>query len=461
MFFGAIRADNIAGMVLKFFLGKLVYSTSDGAALFLLGFAVLALLCMSLAVDCRTQKIAVFLLWGGMTIGYGTHLTATLTYFNEHQIPLSAHIYHWADGVNSYTSLLHSHQGKTAMFSDIGWLPASSRYDAGLALAETVPTIISWLIGIAFLAALSGALLGMPTFHDGYGHRTGLVVAYIVALATALKSIFDGGLLAYAILPSLLLIASVTFNRNEMEWLRFWRRYGLTIGSISIAGYASLWIALTPGNDLPLLGPWLFILAVLVVLSTWSSCSTAAWIIRIALLSYIAINSMFDYGDNLAPLLRPISSNDRIISFDAHGHMTTHPVEGFGGQPIFRVYRYLGDDPWKPYKTLVWNNSVRGSENISVSFRVMDWQGQQGQLSPTPALRAKYIGVTGNLWIQAGFSVNSTVLPPIVAYGIGSALSKNNYYVWLYQIDLLLRNSGWRSYVLMPHTVSNPILTVQ
>jgi hypothetical protein len=458
---GVMRTDSMAGMVLKFFFAKLVYSTSDGAVLFLLGFSALSLLCMPLVLQPRTLKVAAILLWGGLVMGYGAHLAATLIYFTDYQIPFSAHVYHWVDGVNSYTSLLHSHQGKAAMFADAGWLSSSSRYDTGQALAAVVPATISWLIGIAFVAALTGALLRMPALHEGYGHRIGLVIAYLVALATVLKSIFDGGLLAYAVPPSLVLIASFTLNRSETEWRGFWRRYGLSIGSIAVAGYASLWIVLTPGNEFPLLGPWLFYLAVLVLLSTEKWHGIAAWITRIALLGYLAINCLFDYGDNLAPLLRPLASDDRIISFDTGGQMTLHPAEAYCTQPVFRVYRDHGDDPWKPHNTLIWNGSPHGLRHLSASLMTVTWQGRQGELAPTPALRVEKIGITDTNWIRIGFSVNSDKLPPIMAYGIGSALSRNNYYVWLYQIDLLLRNAGWRNYVLLPHTAGNPAFAVQ
>ncbi len=463
LLFAVVRSDSSIGMVLKFFFAKLVYSTSDGAVLFLLGFALLALLCMPLVLHPRIPKIATALLWGGMTIGYGVHLAATLIYISDYQIPLSAHVYHWADGANSYTSLLHSHQGKVAMSAHLGWLPAGNHYDAGLALAKALPQSFAWLIGIAFLAALSGALLRMPTFSAGYGQRTGLTLAYLIALATALKSIFDGGLLAYAVPPSLLLIASLTCNRDETEWLRFWRRYGFTVGLIAVAGYASLWIALTPGSELPLFGPWLFFLFVLVLLSTWTWRGIAAWIVRAVLVGYLAVNGMFDYGDNLRPLLRPLAGNDQIIRFDTAGRMVSYPANNYTGQPVFRVYRELGDDPWKPRNTLIWNSLVRGSNHLTASLRMVDWQDRQGVLAPTVALRIERVGVTenNNNWIEAGFSVNSAALPPILAFGIGTALTRNNYYVWLYQIDQLLRNAGWRTYVLLPHTAGNRSFPVQ
>lgn len=64
-------------------------------------------------------------------------------------------------------------------------------------------------------------------------------------------------------------------------------------------------------------------------------------------------------------------------------------------------------------------------------------------------------GVIGNRWLYVVIVATDPDLPPVFLHGDGSALSRNNYYVWLYQIDNLLRQGGWRSYVMLPHTAGN------
>lgn len=451
-----MRTDSSIGMAIKFFLGKLVYSTSDGAILFTIGFAALSLLGIPLVLPSRTLQVAGILLWGGLLVGYGAHLAVTLRYFSENQIPLSAHVYRWSDGVNSYTSLLHSHLGKAAMSSGAQWLFWSNRYDTGQALVDDVPASVAWLIGCAFAAAMVGALLKMPTFHERYGHRKGLTIAYLIALVTVLKSIFDGGALAYAVPPSLLLIVSFWFNSNETQWIDFWRRYGFTAALILIAGYASLWIGLTPGRELPLFGPWLFYLAVLALLSTGKWSGLVAKASRMVLIGYLAINCLFDFNDNLAPLLQPLASSAQITHLGADGQISAHSAQQYGDTPVFRIYRDLGDDPWKPRNTLIQTEFTHGLSYLDTSLRVLFWHGQQGSLFPTPALRIEKIGIAENDWISIRFSINQgRRLPPILICGSGSMFSRNNYYVWLYQVDLLLRNAGWRGYVLMPHVATD------
>lgn len=453
--FFAIGADNALGLTLKFLLAKLVYSTSDGAVLFLLGFMAAALLCRHLRLSARWSRGAVPLMLAGILVGYGAHLAATLVYHAEHQVPLDAHVYHWSAGSNSYTALLHSHVGKAAMARFAGWLPGNANYDVGTALAGASHPLLVWAIGLGFLAALAGALLRMPAIQAGYGQRPALTLAYLLAAATAVKSIFDGGVLAYAVLPSLVVLASFVLNRDASAWTSFWRRYGLTVGVPGVAGYASLWIGLSPGSDLPLFGPWLFYLAALATLMTWSWRGSVAWGVRAALIAYLLVNTAFDIGDNLEPLLHKPTPDLRIATFDAAGHWTLHETAPLHDLPIFKIYRALGDDPWKPRKTLLWKRNAAGSSRISVAVRPIDWDAAQGHLASTPSLRIVSLAVAGNEWVVVELAATAATLPPILSYGIGSVLTKNNYYVWLYQADLLFRQAGWPAYVLLPLTLGN------
>jgi hypothetical protein len=453
--FLAIRSDTAAGMTLKFLFAKLVYSTSDGAVLFLLGFSAIALLCRYLNLSLRWSAMTSLLTWAGLSIGYGMHLVATVAYHVEHRIPFSAHVYHWSAGVNSYSALQHSHLGKAAMARFSWLLPDQVNYDAGGALADAVPPVLAWTISLAFLAALTGALLRMPAFQRAYGHRPALTIAYLIAATTAVKSIFDGGVLAYAVPPSLVLLWSFFFNRDEHEWLHFWRARGPMIGVVLLAGYASFWIGLTPDDSFPLLGPWLFVVAVLILLMTVAWRGITAWLGRSVLLAYLLVNCAFDYGDNLEPLLRKPTVDYRVATFDIAGNWTLQPIDQLRDLPVFKIYQALGDDPWKPRKTLLWKDSTQGSTKLGASIRLLDWSTEHGSLAPIPALRIASIAIADNDWIDVEVATTTAALPPLLTYGIGNALTKNNYYVWLYQVDLLLRKAGWQSYVLLPHTSGN------
>lgn len=451
----AIRTDTTAGMGLKFLLSKLVYSTSDGAILFLLAFAAICLMVPRRELPLPAQGAATRLFWGGAVAGYGAHLGATGLYFSEHRIPVAAHVYQWVDGVNSYSGVLHSHLGKAAMAPLAAWLPGASHYDAGNALADAVAPGLVWLIGSGFVATCIGALLWAPTLRARFGKRPALVMAWIIASATVTKSIFDGGLLAYAVLPSLLLLLSLSAHPAESGWHGFWRKRGIWLATLVGIGYLGLWIALTPRGQVPLLGPWLFYIAALAVLASWHAGGRGAVVGRVVLISYLAVNFAFDYGDNLRPLLRSPSHDDHFATFDAAGHWTPYESAGFGSQAIFQIYRALGDDPWKPRRTLVWTDTARGDGTLTASISVADLDGESGRLQPTPGLRVASVSVKDRQWIKASFAVADERLPPILAYGVGGAVSRNNYYVWLYQIDLLLRGAGWKRYILLPSTSGN------
>mgnify|MGYP000926584980 CR=1 FL=1 len=108
-------------------LGKLAYSTSNGAALFLLAYGALAMACWRLRLG-HARALPVFLT--ALALGHAVHLGLALGYFAQMQLPLGQHAYHWRDGAYSFTALFHSHLGKTAFaWASAGWAPAG--YDGG------------------------------------------------------------------------------------------------------------------------------------------------------------------------------------------------------------------------------------------------------------------------------------------------------------------------------------------
>jgi hypothetical protein len=456
-----LHADNTAGMALKFIFAKLIYSTSAGAVLFFFGFVLFALASARLRLpECWATR-ATTLAWSGLIGGYALNLGITLAYFINRDIPLSAHAYQWSNGINTYNSLLHSHLGKISMAPLAGLLPTAPHYDTGMALAGSLSPVIGPMISAAFMLACVGILLHMPAIHAAYGRHTSLMLVFLLAAGNAVKSLFDGGLLAYAVPPSLVLLATFMNRSSSTDWIRFWRRYGLVLSTSVLGGYALLWIALTPGNQLPLIGPWLFFIVALLLLATSAWRGWLAWLVRGLMMTYLLTNLLFDYGDNLAPLLQRAGPDIRIACFDDTGGWTSKEVDGFIGQQVFRIYRALGDDPWKPRRVLIWDSSAVGSDSLAISIRLDEPVVAQGILAPTPALRVTGIAAHGAHWLTLNIATNTDGLPPILAFGIGNALSRSNYYVWLYQIDWMLRQGGWHNYLLLPHTSSNQTHTAQ
>jgi len=449
-----IRSDTAAGLALKFALSKLVYSTSDGAILFLLGFTAIGFLCSRITVQRRSELLAAVLLGAGLTLGYGLHLFATVPYHLTHGIPFSAHVYHWAGGVNSYTALLHSHLGKAAMAPLPAWLAERYHYDIGGALAGVLPTWQLAGIALGFLAACGGALLRMPAFKRGYGHRPTLVVLFFVSAATATKSIFDGGLLAFAVPPSILLLATFVACPDDRAWSRFWMQKGWMVALGLLVGYGSLWIYLST-EAAPQVGAWLFLVVVMLLLMTPSWRGRWAWASRLTLLTYLWGNAYLDSNANLMPLLSAVGPGHRAAVFDPAGAAHAKAIAPWHGQPVFKLYLALGDDPWKPRKVLIWEAPAPGLQQMAVSVHLLDIARQQGQLLPTPSLRLSHIAPAGKEWIDMVFQSTADGLPPLLPFGMASVLSRNNYYVWLYQTDLLLRRAGWTSYILLPHTQGN------
>lgn len=189
-----------------------------------------------------------------------------------------------------------------------------------------------------------------------------------------------------------------------------------------------------------------------------SLCRCGNWragLCCLTLLAYLALNATLDANANLLPLLSPVGPEHRAALFDASGKGHQQALTQWQGRPVHALYAGLGDDPWKPRKALVWTQPNPGLSSLSGGIRLLAMQGQQGQFSVTPSLQVSPIAPAGREWISLVFQNTGAGPPPNLPYGTASVLSRNNYYVWPYQADLLLRGSGWTDCILMPHTQGN------
>jgi|GEM_PF-1643889 len=246
----------------------------------------------------------------------------------------------------------------------------------------------------------------------------------------------------FAVPPSLLLVASVVAQPDDRHWSQFWLRRGWWLALLLPGAYGALWLHLST-SDVPQFGAWLFLLVVMLLMMTGQWRGWRAWLCRLILLAYLSLNAMLNANANLMPLLAPVGPEHRAAVFDAAGSAQPQPLARWQGQAVHALYAALGDDPWKPRKALVWTQPSPGLNSLSVAIRLLGIEGQQGQIRATPSLQVAHIAPAGKEWVGLVFQSTATGLPPILPFGMANILSKNNYYVWLYQVGLLLRGSGW------------------
>lgn len=432
-----------AGMWLQFTLGKLAYSTSDGAALFLLGFVLLSVWRLhSVSAGCH-PALMVFLL--ALALGHGLNLWLTLRYMGEMQIPLGSHAYHWLNDSYSFSGLFHSHLGKTAfaVFSRlIGWAP--SAYDSGSVFLAWVPAWAAWSIALAFVVSLAASVLSLPTLARD---RSAVHVAlYVIASALAVRGMVDGGPLAPGMPPVFLALAWFVWRPEGpgRKMLTFW-----LVASFLLLGYVILWVGSSSG--LPALGSFLFPLCLFLWMGM-TGMPSSSLILRVMLVGLLAAMFALDASDNVLPLISPLPNGCRAVS-TATSLETFSDCSGVKGA---QVYARFGERARKPRSLLVAPAQGTGEHALSVRLLMVDSSREQLSLDPSaawPKLVVERYSMRGG-WLRLTAQANPE-WPPVLASGQADVITRNNYNVYLWELARLLTRGGLSEFVLLPETRNN------
>ncbi len=453
-----VASGSQAGLITHFLIGKLVYSTSDAATLFFLGYSTLALAWSTVSRRLQTSPRALIgLLVVCLLVGHVTNLAASLYYFQDHGLPLDAHVHHWLGSDNSYTSLMHSHLGKPSLALTANALGLSSgRYDTGVALGGSLPSGITAMIGGSFLIGMVAALALFPGLMARLDWHPAAVILYLVTSSLCLKTLLDGGPLSYRVPPSALLLLSLLFTTNRDRLQRFWCGPGWKLAFVLTAGYLLLWMQLSAERPIPSIGGLLFTLGVYGLLLVWL-IGRLRWLLAMPLLLYLGLNIWVDARLNLLPYLERFGPQHRVAVLQADGGITLPTPALFQGVALRDVYARLGEDPLKPRRVLIWRRHETGSHELESVVQLLALAGQAGKLIPTAGLGLSGIRLVGPGRLSLRVTAPAQ-LAPILIHGEGDVLSRANYYVYLHTLNGILRRTGWHEYIMIPATASNPVL---
>lgn len=453
-----VATGSQAGLIAHFLIGKLVYSTSDAATLFFLGYAALALAWSAVSGPPQTVPRALIgLLVVCLMVGHATNLAASLHYFQGHGLPLDAHVHHWLGSDNSYTSLMHSHLGKPSLALTANALGlASGRYDTGVALGGSLPGGVTALIGGSFLIGLVAALALFPGLMARLDWHPAAVILYLVTSSLCLKTQLDGGPLSYRVPPSALLLFSLLFTTNRERLQHFWRGPGWKLAFVLTAAYLLLWMQLSAERPIPSIGGLLFTLGVYGLLLAWL-IGRLRWLLAMPLLLYLGLNIWVDARLNLLPYLERFGSQHRVAVLQADGGITLPNPALLQGVALRDVYARLGEDPLKPRRVLIWRQHETGSHDLESVVQLIDLAGRTGKLIPAEGLKLSDIRLVGPGRLSLRVTAPAQ-LAPILIHGEGDVLSRANYYVYLHALNGLLFKAGWHEYIMIPATASNPVL---
>jgi hypothetical protein len=437
-----VSAGGELGLVVQFVLGKLAYSTSNGAALFLLGYGVLALWCLQLHNAAHSRWLAIF--FAALFAGHVINLWITVRYLNEMGIPAGTHVYHWQGDHYSFTSLFHSHLGKTAFAApahSLGFMPA--RYDGGDVFLAWVPAWASWSIGIAFSISLFASLATLPSL--AFNRSRAHVVMFAIAAALALRAMIDGGALAAGMPSAIAALAWVVLHGRGSN-LSNGRL--LTLVSVPVVAYLAFYIGLS--TEMPWLGGMLFPACLYLWLGLVGS--RRALSARVALIAVLTIFLALDAERNLLPLVRTLPADCRTIIL-TRPEPAEHPC---AAETAFATYSRLGEDPRKPNAVLLEPEPHAGEASLSVRVLLVD--ADNGHFSPMRSGIWETIHLTPVTLADGWLAFSATArnsLPPVLAAGEPDAISHNNFNVYLWELARVFSQGGISEFILIPETQGN------
>jgi len=439
-----VHSQSELGLIVKFFLGRLAYSTSNAAALFTLGFALALLVWPGHLVRAEFWRRTFAL---SLAAGYGAHLALLAVLTVRYGLNDFDFAIFWAHGENSFNALTHSHVGKVGLAMLAALSGGAPGYDTGFVFLDEVPHAVSYLLALNFIICIVAAVGWTQAMLRAYAGRPALQWALALAALSAVKSQLDGGLLSGAGLAALGVVGVFLRYPARRVAERFWRRSGiayvLTVGGIYLAAAAVLLPSMPPLP--PLLGPvalygWLLVTAL----------HGPRRIGAIAFAAYLALHTWTEIETELAPLLKPMPSQASVWHIDAAGMQAESlEVSGFDGLRLFEVYRRLGNDPLKPNSVLIALPGMQGSGRLEVAIGAESRLPSEGRiLPPSAGWQFASVGAAAGSRLHLAMVLNIHGLPPMQAIGTGTVVTRNNFQVYLHWLARRLTGAGWQRYLL-------------
>lgn len=445
-----------AGLAIQFLLGKLTYSTSNGASLYMLVIAILGVIVLgSNRLPARLSNYAVLILPILLVTGFVLHGIASAYYLFHFDLPFGPYFLHWRDGANSYTSPFHSHLGKVAIDFMAQWLGVSESsagyYDTGRVFRGIINDVLVIVLALCFVLGNLAAVIALPNIRKRYPANIGLPLIYLCCAAVALKNMLDGGILAQPASVACVTIGFLSIAQNAVQLQRFLKKYW-ALGCLLI-GIALLPQIMGSADDpLPNLTELLVAIAIisLALKITFNNAqSKSALLISAYLLVAIATDAYF----NLLPLLRPLNRGAQVFRVDT---AISQPIPAEVN--VQQLYRELGDSAVKSRWLLIADQKTQGPSGLVYFIYPLTISGQDGRFSVPPVFADLAMKPIPNQrgWFVLYVRIKDG-LPPAQVDGIGDVISHNNAYVYTHAIARMLTQSGFTEFIMMPGTGSNPI----
>lgn len=442
------------GLVIQFLLGKLTYSTSNGAALFMLAMCSIAVVILTLnPKPNRYSNSAITALPFILFSGFLLNGLATAYYLLHFDLPFGAYFLHWRAGFNSYTSPFHSHIGKVAIdfMARLLTLPTTSTsYDMGGVFRSVINDSFAAILSLCFVMGCVATISALPSVKLRYAGHSGLLILYLCSATAALKNILDGGFLAQPAPVVFVVCVFLTLAQNTQHLCYLLNKYRWPGLMVILMAFLPQIIGSDAGS-MPNLTELLVALALVgfvLVISLKQPLGIAGLLTGLYLISTISIDARF----SLWPLLQPLAQDSKIVRVDSAA-MQPVTVNVSASQ----LYRQLGDSAFKTHWLLI-DNQKNGARELLYFIKPLDLKGRQGEFKLEAAfmdLQMRQLPQNPN-WLALYARVRDD-LPPARIDGFGDVFSRNNAYVYTHAIARMLTASGFNEFIMMPATSTNAL----
>ncbi len=448
-----------AALKIHFLLGKLLYSTSNGAIYFLLCLFISTAL--PAGFWCRRNERPVresrlWLLPLVLLVGNLVNIWSFLVYRKLLDLPLRTHFYHWSDNLNSFCYLLHNHTAKTALALLTGLLGLEKKvtaFDTGQVFYAHVPEFIPWTLAGLLLSALGLFLAFLPQVL--HRHQYGFVafLLYFFSFSGCLKSMVDGGPLSYRFLPSFIVLLSLLAARDTDDLLRQCRqRWGILFAVVMLP-VMILWHFLPPEPGTTALAPFVFLcvfflLLLLLVKSPRSRSNGWGVVLAAGFLLFATAAEYFAFD---ASLFRTIDAHHQVVKVDFADFTATDVSVDCRGLKVYETYLRYDNDPLKPKNLLIWDNRDPGLRSMNLIVKPLAYAGDSGGFPAQGLLTFQRVDKVDSIANALYFSITSVSgIPPIFSSSRASLFSRSNHYCYLHLLGNLFTASGFREFILIP-----------
>ena len=437
----------------------IAHSTSAGAALALLIGALLSLMAIAGArrwpVSERVEQAAAIGLLAATGIGNAANLLAHWQSMHALGLPVNVPVYHWAGELNTFSFVAHSHAGKSALAAVFGEAGAhiASAMDVGSGLARVVPGWTAWVCGICLLVSASSALVLMPRAARAR-QSPWLALLYFVCAFNAIKSIADGGPLAYRFGPMFIGLVLLTLS---LVGARLWvRRAAFGVCAVCAVAILVGWGhtgALEHREAQLGLATTLALLILLTLLachdraaptaSRWSK--SALFGVRTVAALTFATAWLAASAETLLALWLPLAPGTMATTCSL-STLECH-TRNVAVETADAVYRNTGDDPLKPRVTFLHRADEVDMNRLTVVIQPVR-TGPSTIAGAYPVLRVRPIQALEH-GAGALLEVDSHALPRLFGT-MPTPYSSRNYHVFLHLLAAHLRSQGLTEFAMLP-----------